>query len=239
MILKRLYFVLLLLLVSIAGKSQIVLSDSAKVSLLTSSSWDQEIYALFGHTAVRVNDPLNNIDYVFNYGVFDFNTPNFIFRFVKGETDYMLAATDFRYYLAEYRMREVEVTEQIFNLSQKEKQHIWDALCINAMPQNRVYRYNFFFDNCATRPRDLIENNIEGTVQYTLTNKNQTFRDLVHECVNKKPWVEFGIDLVIGSGADRLATDREKMFLPEYLKKCLYRINCEIYGWFRKELDIQ
>jgi len=197
---------------------QILLSDSSKISLLTNSPWDGAVYSLFGHTAIRVNDKVNNLDIAFNYGIFDFNSPNFIFRFVKGETDYMLAGYDFERYLFEYQLKGIPVYEQVLNLTQTEKQNLWNALCINALPENRVYRYNFLFDNCSTRPRDIIEKNIQGTIQYIPTEKSQTFRDLIHECVNNEVWVRFGIDLIIGSGADRLATDREKMFLPLYLK---------------------
>lgn len=221
----RLLYITLLLIIYLlphtnlkANKDYIILSDSAQISLLTNSPWDKEVYAIFGHTVIRVYDRPNRIDYAFNYGTFDFNSPNFMWRFITGETDYKLAIYDMYLYLAEYKYRGVEVKEQILNLTQKEKQNIWEALLTNAKPENEVYRYNFLYDNCATRPRDVIEANIDGIINYTPSNKDQTYRDLIHECVNSKPWLRFGIDLVIGSDADKIITDRQKDFLPKYLK---------------------
>ncbi len=199
--------------------SQIVLSDSAQISLLTNAPWDEAVYSLFGHTSVRVNDSAKNIDYVFNFGIFNMNKKNFIFLFIKGETDYMVAAYPYSYYIAEQQQRGTGVVEQVFNLTTDEKQDMFDALMVNTLPENRVYRYNYFYDNCATRPRDIIEKYIKGKILYNPTDKEQTYRDLVKECVQVQPWYEFGIDLVIGSQADKIITDRQKDFLPEYLMR--------------------
>lgn len=197
--------------------SQIVLSDSAQISLLTNAPWDEAVYTLFGHTSIRVYDPVRNINTVFNYGIFNISKDNFIFLFVKGETDYIVAAIEYSHYLAEYQERGVGVIEQVYNLTQKEKQEIFDALVINSLPENRVYRYNYFYDNCSTRPRDIVEKYVDGKIDYKSTNKEQTYRDLVHECVSIHPWIKFGIDLVIGADADKIITDRQKDFLPLYL----------------------
>lgn len=216
---RKILNILLIFFISIqySQAQQIQLSDSSKVSVLTNTPWDKEVYALFGHTAIRIQDPINQLDIVFNYGLFSFDTPNFMLRFIKGETDYMIGAENFNRYIFEYESRGVGVSEQTLNLTQSEKQNIFDALVINSLPENRVYRYNYFFDNCSTRPRNVIENNIEGVIEYKPTTKQQTYRDLVHECVNSQPWVRFGIDLVIGADADKKITDREKDFLPSYL----------------------
>lgn len=207
-------------------QTTITLSDKAEINLLTSTPWDGEIYALFGHTAIRIKDTIRietlgmrPLDVVFNYGLFSFNTPNFVFRFVKGETDYIVGDTPFDYYLHEYQERGVGVIEQTLNLTQEEKQDIFDALLINSLPENREYRYNFFYDNCATRPRDIIEKHIKGKIEYTPTQKDQTYRDLVWECVDLQPWSRFGIDLVIGADADKIIADRQKDFLPIYLMR--------------------
>lgn len=198
---------------------QIVLSDSAQISLLTNAPWDEAVYSLFGHASMRVNDPARNIDSVFNFGIFNISKDNFILLFVKGETDYMVAAYPYKYYIEEQQERGVGVVEQVFNFTQEEKQNIFDALMVNTLPENRVYRYNYFYDNCATRPRDIIEKYTNGKIEYTPTNKVQTYRALVKECVHAEPWVEFGIDLVIGADADKVITDRQKDFLPEYLMR--------------------
>lgn len=216
---KKILCIILIIYISILNidAQQVQLSDSARISLLTSSPWDKEVYAIFGHTAIRVQDPINQFDVVFNYGLFSFDSPNFMFRFIKGETDYMVGAEDFNRYITEYKLRGVDVTEQRLNITQQEKQKIFNALVINSLPQNRVYRYNYFYDNCSTRPRDIIANNIDGIIHYNPTNKEQTYRDLIHECVWAKPWVRFGIDIVIGADADKIITDRQKDFLPLYL----------------------
>lgn len=215
-------FILLIFFMSIQhikAQKDVQLSESAQISLLTNTPWDGAVYALFGHTALRVYDPEQEIDLAFNYGLFDFNSPNFIYRFSKGETDYSVAYTNLNRYTFEYQMRGIGITEQILNLKQEEKQKVFEALLTNSLPENRIYRYNYFYDNCSTRPRDIIENNIDGTIVYTPTDKKQTYRNLVHECVRSQPWVMFGIDLVIGADADKTITDRQKDFLPAYLMR--------------------
>ncbi|NDW09077.1 DUF4105 domain-containing protein [Dysgonomonas sp. 520] len=220
---KKIYITLFLLFTVIvitnARNINIAISDSTQISILTSYPYDAEMYTVYGHTALRVNDMKNDRDIVFNYGLFDFNAPNFAYRFAKGETDYMVGAIPFEYYLEEYEKRGKPVVEQVINLTQSEKEKIWQALVINCMPENREYRYNYLFDNCATRIRDIIEKYVEGNITYTPTGKEQLFRDLLHEHNSLLPWSAFGIDLILGSGLDRTATDREKMFLPIYLMR--------------------
>lgn len=198
---------------------QITLSDSSQISLLTNAPWDEAIYSIFGHTSVRVKDPVRKLDSVFDFGIFNMRKDNFIFLFIKGETDYLVVASNYRDYLENRMEGGIGVVEQIFNLTQEEKQDIFDALVINTLPENIEYRYNYFYDNCSTRPRNIIEKHIKGELVYTPTEKQQTYRDLVHECSSPHPWMRFGIDLVIGADADKLITDKQKDFLPEYLKK--------------------
>ena len=135
------------------------LSDQAKVSIITCSPGN-EMYSVYGHSAIRVNDPRLNYDVAFNYGIFDFSSPNFLYRFCAGQTDYLLGAYRFDTFLNEYQQDKRSVFEQELNLTAKEKQAVVDFLVWNAQPENRVYRYNFFFDNCATRVRDVIADNV-------------------------------------------------------------------------------
>lgn len=190
--------------------------DSVRISLLTCSP-GQEIYSLFGHTAIRYEDPARGMDVVFNYGMFSFNTPNFVWRFVKGETDYELGVTEFPYFQAEYVLRGSSVSQQTLNLLPEEKQQLWNILAENYLPENRVYRYNFFFDNCTTRARDKIEESIEGIIDYDKDERELTYRDIVHQYTKGYGWSEFGIDLCLGSKADEPADYRQKMFAPFYL----------------------
>lgn len=218
----------LLSIISILTLSaQIQLSDNAKISLMTVSPWNGAVYSLYGHTVLRVEDGTTGIDQAFNYGYFDPSQPNFLFHFIKGETDYVLGVTTYQDFLLENKMKGLEVVNQELNLSKVQKQQLWEELYINSLPENRRYRYNFLFDNCATRPRDIVEKITNKPIAYPSTQPNQTFRDLIHECVNEFKWMKFGIDLVIGSDADKYITDREKMFLPRYLM--LAFANAKVY----------
>ncbi len=217
---KRSFFAVLWLLISlIPSKAQIQLGDSAKISLMTSEPWPGAVYALFGHTALWVHDDSTGVDAAFNYGYFDPSQPYFIYHFLRGETDYILGVTSYEDFISEYRQKGVNVYEQELNLTREELQNLWQALYINSLPENRKYRYNYLYDNCATRPRDMVENYVQGKIIYPQDNNEQTFRDLIHECVHPYPWLEFGIDLLVGNEADRRADVREKMFLPMYLMK--------------------
>ncbi|MDO5664633.1 MAG: DUF4105 domain-containing protein [Bacteroidia bacterium] len=214
---KKYFFTIILVTLSVFANAQIQLSDSSKVSLLTASAWYGAVYAYYGHTAILVQDDSIGLDAVFNYGYFDMSKPNFMWHFMRGETDYVLGVTPMNQFMREYGQQGREVIEQELNLTFAEKQELFDALYINSLPENKEYRYNFFYDNCATRPRDMIEKFTGGTIKYPPTAKEQTFRDLVHECLIPYPWSKFGIDLVIGSDADKPIDVRQKMFIPAYL----------------------
>ena len=215
----NLYILLLFFLLPLPfAQTTATVNDSIRLSLLTCAP-GEEIYSLFGHTAIRYEDPANGIDAVFNYGLFSFNTPNFIFRFSLGETDYQLGATDYAHFAAEYAFDGRSVWQQTLNLSKEEKAELIRLLQENYRPENRIYRYNFFYDNCATRPRDKIEESIIGKVIYPSEPQDgsRSFRDIVHQYCKGHPWARFGIDLCIGSEADRPITQRQMMFAPFYL----------------------
>lgn len=188
-------------------------SDSIRISLMTCSP-GTEIYALFGHTAIRVEAPAYNIDDVYNYGMFSFRTPNFIYRFVKGETDYQLGIMPYAYFEEEYAERGSYVVQQELNLTPGEKARLIEILQKNYLPQNRTYRYNYFYDNCTTRARDKIEESIQGKVVYPVSRDATTFRQIVHRFTKDYPWAEFGIDLCLGAEADRAIDTRAQMFSP-------------------------
>ncbi|MBQ2127790.1 MAG: DUF4105 domain-containing protein, partial [Prevotella sp.] len=139
--------------------------DSVEVSLLTCQP-HEEIYSLYGHTALRYHDLKRNEDWAFNYGIFNFHAPHFVLRFVFGLTDYELGVIPTDIFKQEYRRFGSQVTEQVLNLTNEEKHAIHKALYENYRPENRVYRYNYFYDNCTTRARDMVERNINGQVRY-------------------------------------------------------------------------
>ncbi|ADQ81149.1 hypothetical protein Palpr_3021 [Paludibacter propionicigenes WB4] len=214
---KKAFLVIAIFLCVMNVKAQQVsISDSAVVSLLTCSP-GEEVYSKFGHTAIRIADKKNNIDVVFNYGIFSFETSNFYYKFIKGETDYQLGIYDTRNFLPEYAQRNSMVVEQVLNLSAAEKRDLFNLLMQNYLPENRTYRYNFIFDNCATRPRDKILASLHGYVKFQENYESKTFRQLVGSYVGNDTWLKFGIDLVFGIRADRIASESESMFLPEVL----------------------
>lgn len=195
------------------------LSEEAQISLLTCAPGD-EIYSYFGHSAIRINDPKSGIDYVFNYGIFSFDTPNFIWRFSKGETDYLLAGQRMVSFMEEYHEEQRSVYEQVLNISQEEKQSLFDALLENAKKENRVYRYKHFSDNCSTRVRDQFEKCVNHQLQYdTSKDVKLTYRQLVDLCVPGNSWNGFGIKMALGIPADKVTTFSQKMFLPDFLSK--------------------
>jgi len=209
---------LFLLLLMPLHTGAITLSDSVKVSLLTCGPGD-ELYAKFGHTAIRVHDPANAIDITFNYGYFDSSIDGFYYKFVKGETDYQLGITETLQFITEYQVLHRNVREQILNLQQSEKQTLFDILMENYKPENRLYRYNFIFDNCTTRPRDIIAKAIQGKLRFSqkLAGQHDTFQQLIDYYTNDSPAIAFGIHLVLGEGKNREATLQQTFFLPERL----------------------
>lgn len=214
---RKLLSIVIFLLLAETGKAQINFSDSLQISLLTCSE-GPDAYERFGHSAVRILDQKNDQDIVFHWGVFNFNAPHFVWRFVKGETDYQLGATYTQYFIEEYAYRGLSMKEQILNLDKEETKKMTDAILTNYLPQNRVYRYSYFFDNCATRPFNIINSATENTIKFDTTwVKPITLRDMLQEMTYTGNWLDFGISLAVANRADHQAYFREQMFLPEYL----------------------
>lgn len=185
-----------------------------RVSLVTCYP-GQIVYELYGHTAIRIKH--GDMDRVYNFGMFSFSKPNFVYRFVKGETDYALAGYPFEYFMPEYVERNSKVVEQVLNLSQRQAESLYLQLEWLRLPQNREYRYNYVLDNCATRPRDMIEK-VTGGLNYPQpADTTLTFRDMMRSYSGNYPWYQFGIDLALGSGIDYRLDAREQMFAPIYL----------------------
>ncbi len=214
---KRAIFVSLLSFILFPLLSQnFTFSDSARVSLLTCSP-GKKVYEKFGHTAIRVNDPVTGIDVVFNFGVFDFNSKDFYLKFVKGETDYQLAVYDTKIFLEQYKSGNFIVWEQKLNLTLNEKRNLLRSLLKNYEPENRFYRYNYVYDNCSTQPRDKILQSINGKVEFHLFTEPVTFREMLAEYAGINSWLQFGLDLIFGCDADKTVSRNVSMFLPENL----------------------
>ncbi len=213
---KIILFICISLFLNDLKSQQLSIGDSAVFSLITCSP-GVEVYSKFGHTAIRIKDVESGTDVVFNYGIFSFETNNFYYKFIKGETDYLLGVFDTKYFLPEYAMRNSMVWEQVLNLSVTEKRILYNILAENYEPQNRLYRYNFIFDNCSTRPRDKLLAALHGYVIFQNNSDAKTFRQWVGIYVGSDTWLKFGIDLVFGLDADRFASVSESAFLPEVL----------------------
>ena len=209
---------LTLILVSsapVAAQEDIPPMDSVEFSLLTCQPHD-EVYSLYGHTAIRYHELRpGGLDWAFNYGVFDFKKPHFVARFVFGLTDYELGAYPYKYFVREYRRFGSMVTEQVLNLTDEEKMALHDALAINLRPENKIYRYNYFYNNCTTKARDIIESCINGKVEYAgREDYTPSYRDMVHSMTRNNPWSRFGNDLLLGIKADWKTDLRQQEFLP-------------------------
>lgn len=191
--------------------------DQLEISLLTCESGDA-LYSTFGHSALRVIDKKNKKDLVFDYGNFDFDTPFFTFRFLRGSLEYHLGVTYFSSFQKAYQRTARGVIEQSLNLSMEDKKKIYQALLTNYQRENRYYKYDFLKDNCATRIRDIINQlNVEKVDSITAT----TYRSQLKTYLTTKPWLALGIDILLGAPVDQPITTRELMFLPNSLMEQL------------------
>lgn len=190
-----------------------------RVSLLTAMP-GSEIYELEGHTGLRISDPEKNVDAVINWGVYDFNEPNFVGRFTAGKTDYMCVAVPTALFLADYERQGRAVIEQTLRLDSLQTTRLIALVDDNLQPKNRTYRYNYVLDNCATRPLELIETAI-GRKLLADTLSGTTFRKEMQRFHRLYPWYQFGIDLALGRGLDREITVGETAFAPVTLMALL------------------
>lgn len=193
--------------------------DSVKISLLTCSP-GSEVYSLYGHTAIRYTDYHKGIDVAVNYGIFSFGKPFFILRFIFGVTDYEMGMVPFDYFCMEYGKEGRSVYQQELALTPAEKMVIRDAIEVNYLPQNRTYRYNYFYDNCTTRARDILLDHMDRPVSFRgAKSRYPSYRELIHEYNKEYPWARFGNDILLGAKADRPTSLSEHQFLPFLLKE--------------------
>ncbi|WP_289126387.1 DUF4105 domain-containing protein [uncultured Prevotella sp.] len=218
---KGLLYIVLTFILSVvnatAGAQSMTNPDRIQISLLTCSP-GKEVWAQYGHTAIRYYDKESGEDLAINYGIFSLDQTYFIPRFVLGMTDYRMGVQPMDMFLAQYSYEGRGVVEQVLNLSAEDKEVIYKALQENMKPENVVYRYNYFFDNCTTRARDMLVNHLHGKVVYPPAEENATFRSMIHKWNNKYEWAQFGEDLLLGVNADRKTTKSEQQFLPENLR---------------------
>lgn len=194
------------------------LSGQTTISLLTCGQ-GAELYSTFGHSALRVKDPASGIDIVYNYGTFDFDTPDFYMKFTRGKLNYYLSVDEFDQFMYAYYYEKRFVFEQVLNLNDKQVQDLVIALEINSQTENRDYKYDFFYDNCSTRIRDILKATLGENLIYDTkrVHPEESFRDLIDKYLTNHAWSDFGIDLALGAPTDKIADPLERMFLPDGL----------------------
>ena len=203
---------LTIFLVLIGGSIKATGYENSRISLLTCTGGN-ELYSIFGHSALRVVDDSSGVDIVFNFGLFDFNTPDFYLKFMQGRLNYMLGVQSTSDFMFQYSYEGRGVYEQVLHLSPSQKVEIMDRLTFLYRPENRYYLYSFLFKNCTTELRNIFKNYIqfkEGVEEYN-------FRELINGYVKDSKWTMTGINLLLGSNLDRRISLWEGMFLPDKL----------------------
>jgi Domain of unknown function (DUF4105) len=216
---KPFFFILLLSAFGSAAQPAVpVLSKNARVSLFTVAP-GKALYSTFGHNAIRIFDPALQLDRCYDYGTFDFDQPNFYLNFCLGKLLYTLDTGPTRYF--EYaNVRNMRaMREQVLALDSVQRQRVFDLLETNALPENRYYKYDFFYDNCATRIRDILKEVFYHQIPLdsSYVRPGVSMRQLLRPYLKDKPWTQFGIDLVLGLPTDRKARAEDYMFLPDYV----------------------
>jgi hypothetical protein len=219
---KKTSIILLILLLSVNYDLFSQQSSGAEVYLVTCSP-GTETYSIYGHSALRIVIPAKNSDMAYNWGVFDFGTPNFAWKFAKGRLEYMLGVYSFDRFLQDYFLEKRSVVQQKINLEPDEIEILFALITENLKPENRKYRYDFFYDDCSTRIRDLLEKSVGDKLKYPpeISKDIPTFREKVNEYQQPYPWLQMGIDFLMGTPGDKKAGLRDRMFLPIYLQEGL------------------
>jgi hypothetical protein len=194
------------------------LSNDAFFSLITCTPGN-EVYNQFGHSAIRLKDDKLGLDFVYNYGTFNYETPNFILKFIERKLMYTLSKSSFIPFLNSFVQEGRGVAEQKIRLDSVQRQKLFEILETNYLPQNREYLYDFFYDNCASKIRDVIATT--GKLKIDETKSKKTFRHFLDEYISHDPWLNFGIDLILGLEADKICNKELQMFLPDYLSSNL------------------
>lgn len=220
------------------------LAKDAEISIITIGPGKQ-LYDSFGHNAIRVSDPSNGKDLAFNYGTFDFNTPNFYIKFGQGKLPYALSVSTYDGFLRNYIAEKRWIKQQKLDLTYGEKIAIFEFLLNNAQPSNREYQYDFFLDNCATRIRDVLAVNLGSKLSYQDKQYAPflySFRELIQQRLHWNSWGSLGIDIALGAVIDRTANPWEHQFLPDYvfesLKSATITRNNKTSALIKKETTI-
>ncbi len=213
---------LLVAILVLAGTRSVAqrLSPQAEISVITCGPFQGELYSAFGHSAIRVYDPVLGINDAYNYGVFDFDQPNFYLNFARGYLYYKLGVYDYDAFRNYYIYHNRYVHEQRLNLSPEQKERVYQYLLRNTLPENETYRYDYFYNNCATKVRDVFVDVFGDSVVFdgSYIDTDYTIRDLTDIYLSRQPWGDLGIDICLGLPMDKTASPYEYMFLPDYIE---------------------
>jgi len=191
--------------------------DNIEFSVITIGPYEDELYSAFGHSGIRYRDKLNNIDLFYNYGIFDFDQPNFYLNFLNGRLLYMVGKYNYQTVESFYTNQKRYVKEQVLNLNDSEKIILFNYLEQNIRPENRTYLYNYVYNNCATKIRDILVTVYGERITFKYKSDNKTIRALMDKYLKNNKWGDLGIDICLGLEIDKEASYSEEMFLPEYL----------------------
>ena len=201
-----------------ASAEFVPLSENASVSILTCGTGD-EVYSLFGHTAIRIKDPARNIDIVYNYGAFDFEAPNFIARFTKGDLQYFVTAESFMDFIRQYHFENRSIYEQVLDIPLEKKQLLFDRLNTVLNSDERYYTYKFIDRNCTNMAVDIINETLDGKIITKTKNTEPTYRETLYPYFNGHFYEQLGTSIIFGTKVDRRAT---LLFLPIEFQESLY-----------------
>lgn len=213
------FYLLLVLTLGLQSVSNAQLSERATISVLTCGPFD-ELYSAFGHSAFRVYDPELNIDVVCNYGTFDYDQPYFYLNFALGNNLYQLSLEDYTRFENRYIYENRFIHEQVLNLTQEQKNKVFQYLQWNARPENQKYLYDYFYDNCSTKIRDVLITTLGDDIKFDESHiaTGRTIRQLTDPYLKKIPWGDLGIDICLGLPMDKVAAPLEYMFLPDFVE---------------------
>lgn len=181
-----------------------------------------QVYTNFGHTTIRVHNKNNGEDLVYNWGMFNFNNDpvGFALKFFRGILDYTVVAYSFKHAMAIYNHGGRTVWQDPIHLTREQKKALIAKFEWNLKPENRVYPYQYFFQNCSTIPRDYIDEVLGGTIksQFGEVSTKQTFRDMVMSHFRFNPEIAFSLNILMNGRIDATMSRWQKMFLPLTLR---------------------
>lgn len=215
---KKISFIILLFLtINYSFSQNIILSNQAQVSVLTCGTGN-ESYSLFGHTAVRVSDPENFIDVVYNYGAFDFGTPNFVLKFIKGDLQYFAIAHSYTDFINDYIYEKRSVYQQELQIPKELKQKLFENLNASLQLEKRNYTYKFIDKNCTSMVVDVINKSLNTKAIVKSSDTDITYRTILYPYFDNHFYEKLGTSIIFGKKVDNLGT---QIFLPFELQKSL------------------